>query len=587
VALARLGQPRNALRHAELSLARGLLDDLTTADSDGGRAARLKARLDKLSQTVASFAAQEKLTVEQVRLVREHRDSSEALARLASAHSARQVLPVERIGKSIPADAALVLWIEADPIGERWGCVVRRDGTPGWVRLLGSGQGGAWTESDLSLADRLYRLLTDPTSTDAQRQRLSAAFVRQRLDPLKPHLKGVKRLFIVPGGDLARVPVEVLTTEYAISYIPSGSVLARQRENHRALDGSALLVLGDPVFEPGSPQPPATGVLLTRVTPGGHADRAGLRAGDVLLAVGTTAIDSSDDLPAALESVPATVVYWRDGERRKGRLGGAPLGAVIDPRSARAAWRAWRKGNESQRGTGHKRLPGTRIEAEAIASLVKGSTLLLGSDASEQRLDELREQGRLKGYRVLHFATHGETDTLAPGRSALILAQDRLPDALEQARQDRHVYDGRLTVARIRTMWELDCDLVVLSACETALGRDAGGDGLLGFSQAFLSRGARSVVLSRWKVDDTATALLMKRFYENLLGKRAGLKKPMGRAAALQEAKQWLRKLTLKEAEKAIESLPRGKVGPAPLGPARSYEHPYYWAAFTLIGDPD
>src|SRR5207247_1857629 len=75
----------------------------------------------------------------------------------------------------------------------------------------------------------------------------------------------------------------------------------------------------------------------------------------------------------------------------------------------------------------------------------------------------------------------------------------------------------------------IDADLVVLSACETGLGKDAGGDGLLGFAQAFLSAGARSVVLSRWQVDDVATALLMVRFYQNLLGKREGLKKPLGR----------------------------------------------------------
>src|SRR5260370_744318 len=112
----------------------------------------------------------------------------------------------------------------------------------------------------------------------------------------------------------------------------------------------------------------------------------------------------------------------------------------------------------------------------------------------------------------------------------------------------KHPYDGRLTVSRIRSHWTLDADLVVLSACETGLGKEARGDGLLGFAQAFLSKGARSVVLSRWKVDDTATSLLMVRFYENLLASRA-LKKPLGRAAALDEAKKWLRTLPRKEAE--------------------------------------
>ena len=67
---------------------------------------------------------------------------------------------------------------------------------------------------------------------------------------------------------------------------------------------------------------------------------------------------------------------------------------------------------------------------------------------------------------------------------------------------------------------------MTLSACETALGREAGGEGFVGFTQALLMSGARSVCLSLWKVDDTATALLMQRFYANLLGVRPGFSQP-------------------------------------------------------------
>jgi CHAT domain-containing protein len=265
------------------------------------------------------------------------------------------------------------------------------------------------------------------------------------------------------------------------------------------------------------------------------------------------------------------------------------------------ALKRWRERNTSVvlRGTGHSPLPGTAHEVNALASLVKNATKLLGSDASEQALDRLRQEDRLRQFRLLHFATHGEADERTPDRSRLILAQDRLPDPL-RLEPGQKVYTGELTVQSIRRDWEVDADLVVLSACRTALGKPAGGDGLLGFAHAFLARGARSVVLSRWKVDDGATALLMVRFYENLLGKRAGVK-PMGRARALQEAKDWLRQLPREAAERRVAALTGGVLrgsevevppiveGHRPGLPKgdQPYGHPFYWAAFALLGDPD
>src|SRR5262249_25572727 len=126
------------------------------------------------------------------------------------------------------------------------------------------------------------------------------------------------------------------------------------------------------------------------------------------------------------------------------------------------------------------------------------------------------------------------------------------------------------------------------------LGRYQGGEGYLGFAQALLLAGARSVVLSLWKVDDTATALLMIRFYENLLGKRdgrAGSVSDRSKAEALREAKHWLRNLTADEVQQWAAALPAGERGerarpPAARSAARPYAHPYYWAAFILIGGP-
>jgi CHAT domain-containing protein len=238
-------------------------------------------------------------------------------------------------------------------------------------------------------------------------------------------------------------------------------------------------------------------------------------------------------------------------------------------------------------------LPGSRREVEAIARLFPQADLLLGSDASEQRLEQLARAGGLKAYRYLHLATHGLIDLAEPQRSALLLARDRLPDPLAQAQAGKKVYEGRLTTADILHDWQLEAELVTLSACETALGPEGGGDGFIGFSQALLLAGARGLVVSLWPVDDTATALLMTRFYQNLLGRRDGLEKPLPKAEALREAKQWLRGLTAEQIDREVAGLPpreRGGVRPRPGGAAvetRPYAHPYYWSAFILIGDPD
>jgi len=117
-----------------------------------------------------------------------------------------------------------------------------------------------------------------------------------------------------------------------------------------------------------------------------------------------------------------------------------------------------------------------------------------------------------------------------------------------------------------------------------------------------LMSGARSVCLSLWRVDDKATSLLMTRFYQNLLGKRPPLSKPMPKAEALQEAKRWLRSLTVDQMDGELAALERGDVRPmakvdgttssgAATSPKssgmRPYDHPYFWAAFVLVGDPD
>jgi CHAT domain-containing protein len=288
------------------------------------------------------------------------------------------------------------------------------------------------------------------------------------------------------------------------------------------------------------------------------------------------------------------------------------LGVVLDPRPAPeaiAANRAIHKVLVAARGGSEDfaRLPGTRTEVEAITRVFQShdrpARVLLGADAGEPELDRLAGSGALAGFSFVHLATHGVIDEDLPARSAVILTQAGLPDPLQQALSHKPVYDGRLTVREIQRTWDLHAELVTLSACETALGRAVGGEGFVGFTQALLMSGARSVCLSLWKVDDTATALLMQRFYADLLGARPGLSRPLPKAEALAEAKAWLRGLSPDEvtalAARLSEGEPRGTGAtrrkpvartagvPAGAGRDRPFAHPFYWAAFVLVGDPD
>jgi CHAT domain-containing protein len=253
------------------------------------------------------------------------------------------------------------------------------------------------------------------------------------------------------------------------------------------------------------------------------------------------------------------------------------------------------------RGEEFTELPGTQVEIARLATLfgVNCVTTLTRAEASEQRLDELRKAGELKQFRYLHLATHGKANNVRAFDSALILTR---PAQLPEPRVGAPYLDGRLTAAEVLEYWRLDAELVTLSACESGLGRQGGGDGLLGFAQAFLLAGGRSVCLSLWQVDDTATALLMDRFYRNLLGKREDGAKPLGKAAALREAKQWLRKVPASEALQRLGEITNGVVrGERPArremralpkpkdaaGDYKPYTYPRYWSAFILLGDPE
>ncbi|MCK4548266.1 MAG: CHAT domain-containing protein [Candidatus Eisenbacteria sp.] len=218
-----------------------------------------------------------------------------------------------------------------------------------------------------------------------------------------------------------------------------------------------------------------------------------------------------------------------------------------------------------------QRLPWTGEEVRRVAASVSKSTVLLGEDASEQQLVLLATSGDLTDFDIIHLATHALVDDERPECSALVLSCANLPDPVEATVSGTRMYDGLLTVKEIVAEFPLNADLVTLSGCQTALGREAGGEGYIGMAYAFLQAGARSLLVSLWLVEDEATALLMGRFYENLTGSYAGrragrIEEPLPKAEALREAKHWLRNYTDEDGD-------------------RPFRHPAYWSGFVLIGD--
>lgn len=199
-------------------------------------------------------------------------------------------------------------------------------------------------------------------------------------------------------------------------------------------------------------------------------------------------------------------------------------------------------------------LPGSRTEVEALGRIFgEASTIWIGKEATEERVKKVGTDAT-----ILHMAVHGVVNEKQPMESALVLA---IPDTPIPGQDN-----GLLQVWEIFEQVRLDADLVILSACDTALGREVSGEGLMGLSQAFSYAGSRAVLASLWDIADTSTAELMQRFYRNL---RSG----MTTNQALRRAQLELIRAPL-ECEADDESTCE-----------LDFRHPFYWAAFQLMGD--
>jgi CHAT domain-containing protein len=186
-------------------------------------------------------------------------------------------------------------------------------------------------------------------------------------------------------------------------------------------------------------------------------------------------------------------------------------------------------------------LPFSRTEVQNAAELYKGhAQVYLGDQATEERAKAIGTD-----VRFLHFAVHGLLDEKLPLNSALVLS---IPSDSDVGREN-----GFLQAWELYQSVHWDADLVVLSACESGLGQEFQGEGLMGLTRAIHYAGARSVLASLWSVDDRRTEQLMSEFY-----------------------------LHLKEGKTKDEALRAAQLD---LLHSRAGASPFYWAAFTLDGD--
>ena len=188
------------------------------------------------------------------------------------------------------------------------------------------------------------------------------------------------------------------------------------------------------------------------------------------------------------------------------------------------------------------RLAFSRDEADAIAALTTPAQGMKAVSFDASRTNAMSE--KLSEYRIVHFATHGFLNSEHPELSGLVFSM------LDEQGKPQ---DGFLRLHEIYNL-KLPADLVVLSACQTGLGKEIKGEGLIGLTRGFMYAGAERVVASLWRVNDYPTAELMKRFYRGML------KEKLRPVAALRAAQleMWKKK---------------------------RFSDPYYWAAFTLQGE--
>jgi CHAT domain-containing protein len=356
-------------------------------------------------------------------------------------------------------------------------------------------------QSDLEAAAKKFRSASaNPGSTVADVKRTGDALYQLILAPVANQLPN-KRLLIVADGALQNIPFAALPLPNTATYTPllknheiinapSASSVAVSRQQKHSIGPKTLAILADPVFR-------------------NDDGRIAERNANALDACAPALADKGKSNTLIAQNLPRDLQSTlRDLDLR-----------------------------------GIQRLPNTRREAEKILALVPANqrTAACAFAANYSRVTQPKGD-RLDQYRMIHFATHGFVNDSQPQFSGLVLS---LVDAQGKPQ------DGFLRLHNIFNL-RLAADLVVLSACQTGMGKDIKGEGLVGLTRGFMYAGSKRVVTSLWSIADDATADLMAEFYRGMLQQK------QTPAAALRSAqlKMWEKK-----------------------------PDPYLWGAFTLQGE--
>ncbi|MCB1189823.1 MAG: tetratricopeptide repeat protein [Leptospiraceae bacterium] len=366
---------------------------------------------------------------------------------------------------------------------------------------------------------KVGKFLEELSLKDAKelREKLSKELYLYLIQPVIPKLKGTKRVVVVPDEVLYYLPFNLLKNEQGqsleknleIKLIHSAAVWLQLRKN-----------------DPGLSQ----------------------RHNNELLSIGNAVYDKDYNKEVRSGKRNRKVKYVRImRSKRKGSDN-----TVLQERMTESEYLRKNRNDE------FNNLPGTEEEVQTIAKLVYSQdseieqNIKLGIHANEDDLLDLNERKELEKYRILHFAVHGVFEDRNVEENALVLTipskAKEYPEYKKEAEKLKE--DGFLRLGEVKSLY-LKSELVVMSACETSLGYESGGEGMVGLPQAFLIAGSRKVIASLWPVDDKATSLFMQVMYKALIKEKLSPKE------------------ALHKAREVVKNTP-------------GYEEPMYWSGFVL-----